>query len=230
MMEFETREAAAETLAERIAAALAEDIAERGAATFLTSGGSTPKQTLTVLAGKPIDWSKVRVGLVDERCVGEDHPASNAAFVRTSLLQGPAAAATFVPLFTPGLERGALAPAAGERYAPLAAPSFMLLGMGADAHTASWFPGAANLEEALSADAPDIVLIDAKGCPVAGEVTDRLTLTRPAVAAARRAALLIYGDEKKSVLANATSKTAAQAPITAAVGDLGDRLDTMWAR
>ena len=64
---------------------------------------------------------------------------------------------------------------------------------------------------------------------MAGEITDRLTLTRSAVAEAQSAILLLTGDEKKRVFEAAFSKSIEEAPILAAVEDLGDRLTTVWA-
>jgi len=74
-----------------------------------------------------------------------------------------------------------------------------------------------------------VVSVDASGCAVAGEITDRMTLTRTAIAASARAVLLIFGNEKRDVFEAAMSRPIEQAPIRAAVADLGEKLITVWA-
>lgn len=229
MMDFATREEAGAAVAELIAAVLREELEHFGNAVFLSSGGSTPKQMLDVLSKATLDWSKVQVGLVDDRCVSAQHEASNARLIKRALLKNNAASAHFVPMIDESMSISELAARAGAHYKPLLPPTFTLLGMGTDGHTASWFPGSVDLQKALSATDDVVVAIDADGCEVAGEITDRLTLSRSAVAASKRAVLMIFGDEKREVFLNAMTKPIEEAPIRAAIEDLGDRLITAWA-
>ena len=227
--EMNTRQEAADAVADLIVDALSSELALKGEARFFSSGGSTPKDTLEALSAIPLAWERVHVGLVDERCVPGDHPASNAGLVRRHLLKGTAQNAQFHPM----VETDASAKTLGERantlYAGLMPPSCILLGMGNDGHTASWFPGAINLNDALEAGERSVVGIDATGCPIAGEVTDRLSLTRSAIASSDQAVLLIFGDEKRNVLLNSLSLPIPKAPIRAAIEDLGQRLTIVWA-
>ncbi len=104
---FGTKEDLALALAEAVAGHLNDGIEARGRAVLAVSGGSTPGRFFSVLGRrKDIDWDKVYVTLVDERWVPETSPRSNAALVNEKLLQGPAASAHFVPLYTGGDDPG----------------------------------------------------------------------------------------------------------------------------
>ena len=117
-----------------------------GPATLAVPGGSTPGPMFDALSEADIDWSKVTVMLTDERQVPADHERSNERLVRGRLLQNRAAAATFLRLVPEG----------DDIATPIAALAAMLpitvlvLGMGADMHTASLFPGSPDLAAALS--------------------------------------------------------------------------------
>lgn len=84
-------EAASAQLAHDIAQRLADAIDVRGFAVLSVSGGKSPVALFEALRVIDIDWSRVRVTLVDERCVPRSHPDSNALLVQTHLLQDHAA-------------------------------------------------------------------------------------------------------------------------------------------
>lgn len=181
---FTAREELAETLARDVADELIRAIAAKGKATLAVSGGATPKLFFDKLSRAELAWARVTVTLVDERQVPESSERSNARLVRQHLLQNKAAAAKFVPLFD-NAEAG-----------KTSAFDVAVLGMGSDGHTASFFPGADRLAEALDSDTPQrLIEINAPG---AGE--PRLTFTLPVLEAAGRLALHIEGAEKKTVL------------------------------
>lgn len=223
----ETREAAALTVADIAARALQADLAARGRAELFVSGGSTPKGLFEVLSGAALDWSGVTVGLVDERWVSPDHPESNERLVRTHLLKGAAGAAGFLPMWTFAGDHESAARERDGAYAPhCGAASFVLLGMGNDAHVASWFPGS----DALGA----LVAPDGERCVMAveaeGAVTPkRLTLTGPAIFGAKLAVLLVFGAEKRAVLDAAMKSDPMQCPVRFAIDGLGNRLFVVWA-
>ena len=98
MQSFSTRDLLAESVAELVAQSLRDALESRDRASLLVSGGSTPKAMFQLLSGNELDWSKVDIGLVDERFVPDTHGASNAKLVKETLLQGAAASARFVPL------------------------------------------------------------------------------------------------------------------------------------
>ncbi|MCW4116405.1 6-phosphogluconolactonase [Aurantimonas sp. MSK8Z-1] len=194
---YTNREALAEALATGVAAVLAGGIATRGSATLAVSGGSTPKRFFEVLSGATIEWDRVTVTLVDERWVPDTDARSNAGLVRRHLLQGPAAAAQFEPLYrdsdSPDEALDEVAHEIGLLSRPL---DVVILGMGADGHTASFFPGADTLAAAIDPAAKTVVA--AVRAASAGE--PRITLTLPILAEARFLALHIEGADKKATL------------------------------
>jgi len=221
---FPTPEALAEDLAGTVAARLAEAIAQRGQAFLALSGGTTPKRFLEALSTRVIDWSRVIVTLVDERFVPEDSPRSNAALVRETLLTGKAAAARFVPLCQPAADVETAAEHADETLAPLPWPlDVVVLGMGTDGHTASFFPDATD-QSAVNPDNPASVA--AVHSPSAGE--PRLTLTLPRIAQAGFVALHIEGPAKRTVLQQALTGEA-KLPIRLAFDHARNPVQVYWA-
>ncbi|MCX8508374.1 MAG: 6-phosphogluconolactonase, partial [Rhodobacteraceae bacterium] len=197
-------------LADQLASDLTMALRQNERASFSVPGGTTPGPVFDTLAGLALDWERVTVFANDERWVPEDHPRSNARLIRSRLLAGRAQAATFVPLYadTPDPE------AAMERLATALSPhlpiSVLLLGMGADMHTASLFPGADRLAEALAPDAPILLPMRAEA---AGE--PRVTLTARVLADAMAIHILITGADKKAALEQAATLPVEEAPIRA---------------
>ncbi|MFN4057729.1 MAG: 6-phosphogluconolactonase [Roseinatronobacter sp.] len=195
-------------LASRISSELGETLRAQGCATLSVPGGTTPGPIFDILSGVDLDWSRVSIVLNDERWVPEGHPRSNTTLLRERLLVGRAAAAIYVPLYTdhPTPDTALDVLAAGLRpHLPI---SVLLLGMGADMHTASLFPGADHLAKALAPDAPPVMALRAEA---AGE--PRITLTAPVLQAALRIHVLITGDEKRVALERAQTLPVAAAPI-----------------
>jgi 6-phosphogluconolactonase len=224
---FETKADLAEALAERVADALSAAIAERGTASLAVSGGSTPKAFFQTLSAKAIDWPSVTITLVDERFVPPDHERSNEKLVHENLIQGPAAAARFAPLYYPTATVEEAAATATRQTAGFGTPfDVVILGMGNDGHTASFFPGGSRLEEALSADTPrGVMTMEADG---AGE--PRLTFTFSSLADARLLALHIEGEGKKTVLAEAEAPgPETQMPIRAILRRASSPVEIYWA-
>ncbi len=203
---FGTKDELALALADAVALDLKAGIAARGSAALAVSGGSTPARFFRALSQRiDIEWRRVVVTLVDERWVDEGSDRSNARLVRANLLQGPAASATFVPLWQGG-EGPDAAGIARATQALAAVPAFdaAILGMGNDGHTASFFPGGDTLAEALSTSAPVIAI----RAPGAGE--PRVTLTFRRLVAAASLYLHIEGEEKAEVLDKALAEGAVE--------------------
>ena len=198
---FEHRSAMFDTLAREVTESLAQAIDQRGEATLVVSGGSTPKPLFDLLSGADLDWSKVTVTLADERWVDKAHKDSNGLLIRETLLRDRAAAARFVSLKTedPSPEQGE--PELEDRLQrDLKAPlDFVLLGMGTDGHTASLFPGGDQLARALNAPGGvRCCAIRAPGAPQA-----RMTLTAPFLLKSRQIAVLCTGETKARVFSDA---------------------------
>ncbi len=211
---FADRERLAWHLASDVAAALRRLVETNGRATLAVSGGETPKLFFEKLSHMGIPWQAVTVTLVDERQVPETSQRSNAGLVRAHLLRDKAAAARFVPLHDN--------PAAAE-LEPL---DIVILGMGNDGHTASFFPGGDNLATALDPETKRrIVTMTAPG---AGE--PRLTFTLPVLTDTGYLALHIEGAEKRKVLDMALKDGPAEVMPVRAVLRSKTPLTLYWCR
>ncbi len=204
LIDFGARATLAERVADVIEAQLARAIAERGAASLAVSGGSTPADLYAALSQRAIDWRKTAAALVDERWVRPGADGSNETFVSKTLLQNRAES-----LSLEGMWRDTHSPQDAladvqSRYAALQNPfDVVVLGMGNDGHTASWFPNAAGMADALSDDERLVAVVTARKSNVTGDYLERMTMTLGAVARARFIFLLIAGEEKRSVFLKA---------------------------
>lgn len=187
--DFANRQELAATLAVNVARALSHAITAQGRAVLAVSGGTTPSLFFEHLSQQPITWEKVTVTLVDEREVPDGHPRSNARLVKAALMINHAAEATFVPLYK------------NHKRASLLVPACVVLGMGEDGHTASFFPGGDQLSLALDpSSAKGLVSMQAE---TAGE--PRVTFTLSRLLMARAIFLHIEGAKKLAVLKRAES-------------------------
>jgi len=205
---YPSRETLIAALADQVADELAAAIAANGRASLSVPGGTTPGPMFDRLNQRALNWSMVSVLLNDERWVPENSPRSNTALLRARLLQNQAAVARLIPLYA-DFDRPedalAVLSAGIEQVLPL---DVLVLGMGADMHTASLFPGADLLAQALADDAPTLLPMRAAG---AGE--PRITLTAPVLKAAKHIHLLIIGPEKRLALEAAQNLDAFEAPV-----------------
>lgn len=213
LIEFSSAAAMAARLADLMQCAIDRAVAAQGLATIALSGGSTPSPLYHALAARKVDWPNVAATLVDERFTPPSAPGSNEAFLRSTFLHGAAGRTRFVGLWNDAGSLEAAASAANARLRSLVRPfDLVVLGMGLDGHTASWFPKADGLDAALAADAPLVVPVRARRSDVTGDHTERLTLSLRAVADARVVVLLLTGAEKRA----AFEKFAGAGPVEAA--------------
>jgi 6-phosphogluconolactonase len=226
--DFADDEDLAPAFAEWTADKLRAAISERGAATLVVSGGKTPARYFEALSSMPLDWTRVKITLADERRVPDDSPRSNARLVREALLRNHAVVANFTPLANARLDESQELVAASARVADLPLPAdVVVLGMGEDGHTASWFPGADGLSEAMDSGARKLV------APIQapGGLEPRLTLTGRVILRARAIALQIEGQSKLNTLAEALEDGPADAmPIRTVLRGASDRLTIFAAQ
>jgi len=167
---------------------------ERGSATFVLSGGSTPLKLYGLLAESGLPWERIHLFWGDERFVPHDHADSNYGAARRAMLDGI------------GIPEGNVHPwpildtpeASAEAYSDVLQSTLgldaefdvTLLGLGADGHTASLFPGTG--------------VMRARGLTVAsrpaGASSPRLSLTATALSNSRTVLFLVSGEEKRDAL------------------------------
>jgi 6-phosphogluconolactonase len=197
---FQDPDALAENAA-RLFAETAEHVTGRkGVFAVALSGGSTPRKLYRLLADTPdLPWSEIHVFWGDERCVPPDHEESNGGMAWRELLSR-------VPI--PRRNIHAIPGKLGRQeaddhyfrtlldfFGPLDTPAFdlVLLGMGADGHTASLFPG-------RFPDPPDSRWVIPATAPPEATVRHRVSLTLPVLNAAQRVWFLVTGEEKRPVV------------------------------
>ncbi|MBI4969555.1 MAG: 6-phosphogluconolactonase [Rhodospirillales bacterium] len=201
--DFPTLESLAQALADFLAEALRTALIHKPLASLAVSGGQTPKRVLPLLAAADLDWSRIVVTLTDERWVPQDHPDSNEALTRALL---PVPPARFVSLYggetTPRAGWAAAEARLGTVPWPLDA---VFLGMGADGHFASLFPGDSALSVQRSRSAP---------ARAPNPPQSRSTLTYQSFIEAGRLALAVTDAAKRAALAKAMAVgPVAEAPL-----------------
>ena len=217
----------AEILADEIAGCLAEAVTAKGWGALVVSGGSTPEPLFRLLSRKKIAWPKISITLADERWVDISDSSSNEHLVRSLLLQNDAAAARFI-----GLKNSASTAASGEQecheiLSALPRPfDVVILGMGDDGHTASLFPGAVRLAEALDMKSGrNCLAVTPPDAPF-----DRMTLTLPTLLDSRQIILHITGGRKKKVLDRALAEdTSNEMPVRSILRQQRTPVRIFWA-
>jgi 6-phosphogluconolactonase len=218
-----------EAAAAHIAEAARSALEERDRFLLVLAGGTTPRGTYHRLASsysERLDWSRVHVFWGDDRCVPPDHEESNYRLAAESLLQhvslppsnihrirGEEPPGRAAALYDRELRRffGVFHPGdlpAGHGF------DLVLLGIGADGHTASLFPDSRALDAtgwAIATPAPEGV-----------RVRERVTLTLPAINRSREALFLATGSDKRDAVAEALATTDSPASVPAGLVDPHD--------
>ncbi|MES2624383.1 MAG: 6-phosphogluconolactonase [Pseudomonadota bacterium] len=204
---FSERSPMMEALRAALTLQLQQDLFVHERVSLFLSGGTTPAPLYQTLADAPLPWSRVAIAMVDERFVPVSDKASNEKLLRETMLRGHAAVAAFTGMSVASEEEKhempAIVQACNQNYARLPHPySAAVLGMGADGHTASLFPHADGLSEAVKAE-QHCVAIHAKPSSVTGTITERISMTPWALLQCRCLYLLFTGNEKKAVYEHA---------------------------
>ena len=226
LREFLSPETLAAALAHTVAAKLQSALQLREQAVLAVSGGTTPKLFLRELAQQPLDWTQITITLVDERWVPLAHPRSNEGALRTALQGHPAAAVRVVSLYNGAATPEEALPEIEVRIAVLPPFDAVVLGMGTDGHTASFFADGDQLEAALDPHACAAVV--SMRAASAGEPRISLSLSR--LIDARALYLHIEGEAKLDVLEQALSGDDAGAhyPIRAVLTQTRSPLIAYW--
>ena len=206
-------EQASSFILSRIVGALAGSGAARGTARIILAGGATPRQTYTLLssgilaARVPVERLAWFFG--DERWVPPDHPESNERMARETLLQRIGAPEATIHSWNAGhgdpmecARRYGTSVRNAMDMSPHAA-DLLILGLGADGHTCSLYPGA-TARFPGSAGVP--VGADIPWDAAAVEVTEgrwRLTLCPGILSTSRCAVFLVAGGDKAAALRRA---------------------------
>jgi len=206
---YETASKMMQSLSVQIASQLSASIELRGRACLAVPGGSTPGPLFDLLSEAQLDWANVTVMLTDERWVPTDSARSNTGLIKNRLLVNAARAAQYIALYAEGLDHVLGARTLSKQVAPNLPIDVVVLGMGADMHTASLFPGAPELSFAQNELADAVMPM----VPVGSDLEPRVTLSARVLEMARQTHVLILGDEKKAALAQAQTLSPVEAPI-----------------
>lgn len=194
MESFSSRQLLADAAAEILTQALEAP----GTRAFAGAGGTTPGPVYDQLSQRQLPWERLTVTLTDERWVDPDAEESNARLLRQRLLVGEAARARFLPLKGAGASPQADAVDAEARIREVLPFTAVLLGMGADGHFASLFPGAPELDAGLELDGPRLCV------PVAEAglkpLVPRISLTAHALTRTELLLVLVSGEDKREVI------------------------------
>ena len=199
----------------------------RGSALIALPGGKTPGPIYEKLAKAKLDWKKVTIIPTDERIVAMTDPLSNAAMIAKIFIPKGARVIPVISDKAPDYKAAGVAADARLQDFPWP-PDLVWLGVGADGHTASIFPGV-DLDEALNGPKtrrmvgvmPDPLPPEA---PVA-----RVTLSKAAILSARTLMLVLTGKEKKKLLERAIKDGASSTlPVGRVLADAEQAIDFHW--
>ena len=196
-------------LANVLASELRNALLSHDRVSLAVPGGTTPGPIFDSISAVDLHWHRVNVMLTDERWVPETSDRSNTKLLRERLLVGKAAAATYVPLYADAPTPEEKLPELTANIAPMLPINVMLLGMGADMHTASIFPEADQLDLALTGKDVLVAML-APGAP-----EPRITLSADVLKGAMSRHIVIIGEEKRAALEKARHLTPNEAPIAA---------------
>jgi 6-phosphogluconolactonase len=190
METFDSKASLIEALGNEMLAIINEAIEQKGVAKILLSGGSTPKDLYLWLSKQNLDFSKIKVGLVDERYVPLESPYSNEALVASTFYHNTTATGLIgMVADTENPEQNLKLVA--EQYSTFKNADLVLLGMGDDGHTASIFPNDSASTVALLEKNAGICYTKAPSIP-----ENRITCNKVLLDSALHTFLMLTGSSK----------------------------------
>ncbi len=222
---FDSIEKASGALAGHIAARLEAAIRQRGEASIVVCGGTSPQATFQALRRYKLVWNSVTILPTDERLLAPDHADSNTGMIRNELMREEAGAATLLSLAHSGIPDQAWLANLNTRLQTLARPlDLVLLGMGEDGHTASLFPDSPDIAAALKCRKYSVVQQ-----PAHLDIA-RLSLTPKLLLDAREIVLLFFGVEKRCVYEQAIAgNDARKMPVRFVLNQDDTPVSIYWA-
>lgn len=202
-------------------------IAQRGDARLALAGGRTPLPIYAHLANANVDGRILAIP-TDERCVPHDHPACNLRNLREAF-----AADAAIDVQPVTVADGDIDVSLAQARTLLAAHpepfDAVLLGMGADGHFASLFPGAANLADGLALDS-GMDAIATLPDPLPPEAPfARISLTLPRLLRARAVHLVATGQDKRAILRHAQQEPGAPYPVATLLHAAASPIHIHWS-
>jgi len=225
LLEFDTREDASVAAAQQIIAALQRRLQRQANTHLVVTGGSSPMACYQSLSATDIAWQNVQILLSDERWIPADNPDSNEKLIRESLLTDKAAAAKFLPFYAADMSASERSDCFNRIIAGFEAPTACaLLGMGGDGHIASLFPDAENLQTGLLENSTTYCM------PVSTIASPylRISLTLSALLKSDEIALLIFGEDKRDVIKQA-SDNVGDYPVASLLNQSRVPVNVFWA-
>jgi len=207
----DTNPVLAQKLASSVSKKLRACLGEKNKACLAVSGGKTPVEFFQQLSQQELDWAKVTIILVDERWLSVEDKDSNEKLVRDNLIQNAAKQAYFL-----GLKNSAELPSEGimdcetQLRTQVDHIDVVVLGMGDDGHTASWFSGSTQLAALIDSDTSAWCL------PVEDGFLPqpRMSLTWRFIKRAEHIYLHFTGTKKNKIFEQACEKISEDLPVS----------------
>ena len=207
----DTNPVLAQKLASSVSKKLRACLGEKNKACLAVSGGKTPVEFFQQLSQQELDWAKVTIIRVDERWLSVEDKDSNEKLVRDNLIQNAAKQAYFL-----GLKNSAELPSEGimdcetQLRTQVDHIDVVVLGMGDDGHTASWFSGSTQLAALIDSDTSAWCL------PVEDGFLPqpRMSLTWRFIKRAEHIYLHFTGTKKNKIFEQACEKISEDLPVS----------------
>ena len=225
-LEFSSKEQLDRSLSQRIAKIMSRALRDYSKGTLVVSGGRSPIGFFKLLSKTQIDWANIVVTLADDRWVDVSHKDSNERLVRDLMLRNHAENAKFVSLKTGDDSASDGAIELEHSFPKIISFSLVILGMGADGHTASIFPNTDSLRDGID--------LNSSKQFIASKPADaphmRISMTARRLLAADEIIIHITGDEKRKVLDKALAGTdAAEIPVRIILNQAKVPVTVFWS-